>query len=127
MEHGRRDRVAPRAAALMQAAEQSVLGHLGETQRGRPAAVLQSVADAGATVVEAELGGRRVVLGDQSDGAVVLGDQSDGAAVLGDQSDGAAIQNVQIDEDVLSVRNLRSLLCFCQFFSERKEHAEVHS
>ena len=101
----------------MQAAEQSVLGHLGETQRGRPAAVLQSVADAGATVVEAELGGRRVV----------LGDQSDGAAVLGDQSDGAAIQNVQIDEDVLSVRNLRSLLCFCQFFSERKEHAEVHS
>jgi hypothetical protein len=70
-------RVAPRDAALLQAAEQSVLGG---TQRGGPAAVLQSaatvnaraghvgraqitgpVADAGATVVEAELGGRRVV------------------------------------------------------------------
>jgi len=51
-------RVAPRDAALMQDAEQSVLG---ETQRGVPAAVLQSVANADATVVEAELGGRCVV------------------------------------------------------------------
>lgn len=70
-------RVAPRDAAVLQAAEQSVLGG---TQRGGPAAALQSaatvnaraghvgkaqvagpVADAGAAVTEAEVAGRRVV------------------------------------------------------------------
>ncbi|KAF8775659.1 hypothetical protein HU200_004440 [Digitaria exilis] len=69
--------VAPRDAALLQAAEQETLG---QTQKGGPAAVLQSaatvntraghvgkgqitgpIADAGATVVETELPGRRVV------------------------------------------------------------------
>ncbi|WVZ60541.1 hypothetical protein U9M48_010549 [Paspalum notatum var. saurae] len=69
--------VAPRDAALLQSAEQAVLG---QTQKGGPAAVLQSAAalnsraghvgrgqitgpaaDAGATVTEAELPGRRVV------------------------------------------------------------------
>jgi hypothetical protein len=67
--------VAPRDAARLQAAEQSVLGG---TQKGGPAAVLQSVAtvnaraghvgraqtacpvaDAGATITETELAGRR--------------------------------------------------------------------
>ncbi|RLN42288.1 late embryogenesis abundant protein D-34-like [Panicum miliaceum] len=69
--------VAPRDAALLQSAEQAVLGR---TQKSGPAAVLESAAalsaraghvgkgqitgpaaDAGATVTEAELPGRRVV------------------------------------------------------------------
>jgi len=69
--------VAPRDAALLQSAEEAVLGR---TPKGGPAAVLQSAAalnrraghvgkgqitgpaaDAGATVAEAELAGRRVV------------------------------------------------------------------
>ncbi|CAN6303562.1 unnamed protein product [Urochloa humidicola] len=69
--------VAPRDAALLQSAEQTVLG---QTQRSGPAAVMQSAAalnaraghvgkgeitgpaaDAGATVTEAEISGRRVV------------------------------------------------------------------
>uniref|UniRef100_A0A804M3U9 SMP domain-containing protein n=1 Tax=Zea mays TaxID=4577 RepID=A0A804M3U9_MAIZE len=79
--------VAPRDAARLQAAEQSVLGG---TQKGGPAAVLQSaatvnaraghvgraqtacpVADAGATVTETELAGRRVVT--ESVGGQVVG------------------------------------------------------
>ncbi|XP_040377745.1 late embryogenesis abundant protein D-34 [Oryza brachyantha] len=71
------ERVAPRDAALLQSAEQTVLG---ETQRGGPAAAMQSaaginaraghvgrgqvtgpVADAGVAVTETELPGRRVV------------------------------------------------------------------
>lgn len=79
--------VAPRDAARLQAAEQSVLGG---TQKGGPAAVLQSVAtvnaraghvgraqtacpvaDAGATITETELAGRRVVT--ESVGGQVVG------------------------------------------------------
>ena len=71
--------VAPRDAAMLQSAENEVLG-LGQTQKGGPAAVMQSaatinaraghvgrgqltgpVADAGVTVTEADLPGRRVV------------------------------------------------------------------
>ncbi|AQK62590.1 Late embryogenesis abundant protein 31 [Zea mays] len=79
--------VAPRDAARLQAAEQSVPGG---TQKGGPAAVLQSVAtvnaraghvgraqtacpvaDAGATITETELAGRRVVT--ESVGGQVVG------------------------------------------------------
>uniref|UniRef100_A0A453LSS0 SMP domain-containing protein n=1 Tax=Aegilops tauschii subsp. strangulata TaxID=200361 RepID=A0A453LSS0_AEGTS len=71
--------VAPRDAAMLQSAENEVLG-LGQTQKGGPAAVMQSaatlnaraghvgrgqltgpVADAGVTVTEADLPGRRVI------------------------------------------------------------------
>uniref|UniRef100_A0ACD5X734 Uncharacterized protein n=1 Tax=Avena sativa TaxID=4498 RepID=A0ACD5X734_AVESA len=71
--------VAPRDAALLQSAENTVQG-LGQTQKGGPAAVMQSaatlnaraghvgrgqvsgpVADAGVAVTETELPGRRVV------------------------------------------------------------------
>ncbi|RLN17377.1 hypothetical protein C2845_PM02G05200 [Panicum miliaceum] len=91
--------VAPRDAALLQSAEQAVLG---QTKKGGPAAVLQSAAalnaraghvgkgqvtgptaDAGATVTEAELAGRRVV-SESVGGQVVARFVTPAAVVLAD-------------------------------------------
>ncbi|RCV40920.1 hypothetical protein SETIT_9G093900v2 [Setaria italica] len=99
--------VAPRDAALLQSAEQAVLGR---TQRGGPAAVLQSAAalnaraghvgkgqitgpaaDAGATVTEAELPGLRVVT--ESVGGQAVAKLVTPAPVVATDPSGAADQD----------------------------------
>jgi hypothetical protein len=103
--------VAPMDAALLQSAEQAVLG---QTKKGGPAAVLQSAAalnaraghvgkgqvtgptaDAGATVTEAELAGRRVV-SESVGGQVVARFVTPAAVVLADPPDA-------LDQDAVTI------------------------